>query len=59
MLTTSVVSAQSVEVPAKYRGLWCFPNPIKGDTPLYRCRKANDESYQYVGRNSMKIDEEK
>jgi hypothetical protein len=57
LMAISAVSAQPVAVPAKYRGLWCFPN-IKGNTPLYRCRKANDESYQYIGRNSMKIDEE-
>jgi hypothetical protein len=60
VLGASAVSAQSVEVPAKYRGLWCFPNikNIKDNTPLYRCREANDESCQYIGRNRMKIDEE-
>jgi hypothetical protein len=53
-------SAPSAEVPAQYRGLWCFRDikNVKDSTPLYRCRKANDESYQYVGRDSIKVDEE-
>jgi hypothetical protein len=56
----SASPAMSAEVPAQYRGLWCFPDikNIKNSTPLYRCRKANDESYQYVGRDSIKVDEE-
>jgi hypothetical protein len=48
-------SAAGVNVPAQYRGLWCFN---KKATQLSRCREANDESYQYIGRNSMKMSEE-
>jgi hypothetical protein len=53
VLGVSAASAQPV--PVKYRGLWCFN---KNATYLYRCREANDESYQYIGRNDMKISEE-
>jgi hypothetical protein len=45
-------SAAGVNVPAQYRGLWCFN---KKATQLSCCREANDESYQYIGRNSMKM----
>jgi hypothetical protein len=57
LMATSAVSAQSIVIPAKYRGLWCYPN-IKNNTPPYRCRKANDESYEYIGRDSIKVNEE-
>jgi len=43
-------------VPAQYRGLWC--DTKKGPVYWYRCQKATSEAYQYIGRNSMKVDEE-
>jgi hypothetical protein len=60
LMATSALSAQSIVVPAKYRGLWCYRNvlKVKNSTPFYRCRRANDESYQYIGRDRIKIDEE-
>jgi hypothetical protein len=55
LMATSALSTQPVVVPAQYRGLWCFNKKV---TYLYRCRQANDESYQNIGRNRMKVDEE-
>jgi hypothetical protein len=48
-------TAHAATVPAKYRGLWCAP--LSG-AYWYRCRKANNEAYQFVGRHSIKVDEE-
>jgi hypothetical protein len=55
LMATSALSAQPVVVPAKYRGLWCSNT---NGTKLYRCRQANNESYQSIGRDRIKIDEE-
>jgi hypothetical protein len=55
LLSGAGSSSAAGEVPAKYRGVWCNS---KHSTYYYRCREANDESYEYIGRNSIKVDEE-
>jgi hypothetical protein len=54
-LTASVAHAVSAEVPAQYRGIWCYS---KNANYLYRCREALGEGDPYIDRNSIQIDEE-
>jgi hypothetical protein len=47
-------NAAGAEVPAQYRGQWCFTANAK---QLYRCREANSEGAPYIARYHLYLGE--
>jgi hypothetical protein len=55
MLVAFVAPVAGAEVPAQYRGQWCYAaNPKQ---LFYRCRESNAESAPYIARNRLHLGE--
>jgi hypothetical protein len=55
LLVGLVAPAVSAEVPAQYRGQWCYPDRAAPPVGMryYRCREATGEASPWIGRKHL------